>query len=100
MLRVGFEPMIPVFEWEKTFRSLDLPVTVIGRTAHYLLNRVFQKERSIFWEVIVSVIVSKIYTEIEIFHCTDPKLLIRKRYYPQFLKPVFIVQVKNLVQFT
>jgi len=61
---------------------------------------------SIFWEVIVSVILSKkvyIYTsvllrtvsEIEIFHCTVAKLLI-KRYYVLFLISVFIVQVKKI----
>jgi hypothetical protein len=39
-------------------------------------------------------------SEIEIFHCTVPKLLIRKRYYVLFLRPVFIFQVTKLVQFT
>jgi hypothetical protein len=38
--------------------------------------------------------------EIELFYCTVPKLLIRKRYYVLFLIPVFIVQVAKLVQFT
>jgi hypothetical protein len=38
--------------------------------------------------------------EIELFHCTAPKLLIIKRYYVLFLIPVFIVQVTKLVQFT
>jgi hypothetical protein len=28
--RVGFEPAIPVFEWEKTFHALDRAATVIG----------------------------------------------------------------------
>jgi hypothetical protein len=37
-------------------------------------------------------------SEIEIFHCTLPKWLIRKRYYVLFLIPVFIVQVTKLVQ--
>jgi hypothetical protein len=37
---------------------------------------------------------------IELFHCTVPKLLIRKRYYVLFLIPAFIVQVTKLVQFT
>jgi hypothetical protein len=27
---VGFEPAIPVFEWEKTFHALDRAATVIG----------------------------------------------------------------------
>jgi hypothetical protein len=39
-------------------------------------------------------------SEIELFHCTVPKLLIRKRYYVMFLIPVFSVQVTKLVQFT
>jgi hypothetical protein len=39
-------------------------------------------------------------SKIELFHCTVPKLLIRKRYYLLFLIPVFIVQVTKLVQFT
>jgi hypothetical protein len=73
-------------------------------------HRVSQEEGSIFWEVIVSVILSKTYIctcvlfgtvfETEIFHYTIPKLLIRKRYYVLFLMPVFIVQVTKLVQFT
>ena len=73
--------------------------------------RVFQEERSIFWEVTVSVILSKkLYTNM----CPIPNgfrdrtiwmqtanLLIRKRYYEcvLFLIPVFIVQVTELVQF-
>jgi hypothetical protein len=35
----------------------------------------------------------------QLFHCTDPKLLIRKIYYVLFLIPVFIVQVTKLVCF-
>jgi hypothetical protein len=35
-------------------------------------------------------------SEIELFHCTLPKLLIRKRYYVLFLIPAFIVQVTKL----
>jgi hypothetical protein len=56
-----------------------------------LIYRVSQEERSIFWEVTVSVILSKMckctcvlfrtVSEIELFHCTVPKLLIRNRYY-------------------
>jgi len=38
-------------------------------------------------------------SEIEVFHCTVAKLLI-KRYYILFLILVFIVQVTKLVQFT
>jgi hypothetical protein len=36
---------------------------------------------------------------IELFHCTVPKLLVRKRYCVLFLTPVFIVQLTKLVQF-
>jgi hypothetical protein len=43
---------------------------------------------------------SRTVSEVEIFHCTVPKFLIRKRYYALFLMPVFIVEVINLVQFT
>jgi hypothetical protein len=38
-------------------------------------------------------------SEVELFHCTVPKLLIGKRYYVLFVIPVFTVQVTNLVQF-
>jgi hypothetical protein len=71
------------------------------------LYRASQEERFTFLEVIVSVILSKkcIFTcvliravsEIDLCHCTVPKLLIRKRYYGLFLIPVFIVQVTELV---
>jgi hypothetical protein len=69
-------------------------------------KRVSQEERSIFWEVTVSVILSnkivyvrtcilfRTVSEIKVFYCTVPKLLIRKKYYILFLIPVFIVQVK------
>jgi hypothetical protein len=73
------------------------------------LYRMSQEEKSILWEVTVSVILRKIcvcarvlfrtFSEIELFHCTVPKLLI-KRYYVLFLIPVFIVQMTKLVQFT
>jgi hypothetical protein len=70
-----------------------------------------QEERSIFWEAIVSAILSK---NVYMYMCPIPngfrdravslysakKLLIRKRYYVLFLIPVFIVQVTKLVQFT
>jgi hypothetical protein len=68
------------------------------------------EERSIFWEIIVSVIPSEkcIFTcvlfrtvsEIETFCSTVPKLLIKKRYYVLFIIPAFIVQVAKLVQFS
>jgi hypothetical protein len=49
--------------------------------------------------VYVRVLFRKV-SEIEPFHCTVPKLLIRRRYYVLFLISVFIVQVTKLVQFT
>jgi hypothetical protein len=68
---------------------------------------VSQEERSIFWEVIVSkkkcvytCALFRTVSEVELFHCIVPKLLIRKRYYVLFLTPVLIVQVTKLVQFT
>jgi hypothetical protein len=39
-------------------------------------------------------------SEMELFHFTVPKLLIRRRYYVLFLILVFIAQVTKLVQFT
>jgi hypothetical protein len=71
--------------------------------------------KSVFWEVMVSVnlgkkkcscthictcVLFRTVSEIELFHCTVIKLLIRKRHYILFLIPVFIVQVVKLVQFT
>jgi hypothetical protein len=38
-------------------------------------------------------------SEIQLFLCTVPKLLIIEKYYVLFLIPVFIVQMANLVQF-
>jgi hypothetical protein len=38
-------------------------------------------------------------SDIELFHCTVPKLFIRNRYYVLFLISVFIVQVTKLVHF-
>jgi hypothetical protein len=64
-----------------------------------VLYRVSQGERPEFWEVTVSVLFRTV-SEIQLFHCTVPKLLIRKRYYVLFLISVFIVQVTKLVQFT
>jgi hypothetical protein len=39
-------------------------------------------------------------SEVELFHCTVPELLILKRYYVLFLIMVLIVQMTKLVQFT
>jgi hypothetical protein len=45
--------------------------------------RMFQEEKSVFWEFIVSaILVKNVYvhvSEVEIFHFTVPKLLKRKR---------------------
>jgi hypothetical protein len=74
------------------------------------IYRVSQEGSLIFWEVTVSVILSKkcigtcvlfqTVSEIGLFHSTVLKLLIRKRYYVLFLIQVFIVQGTKLVQFT
>jgi hypothetical protein len=72
------------------------------------LYRVFQEERSIFWEVIVLVILRKksvwtcvlfrIVSEIKIFECTVAKWLIRNRDYVLFL--ILIAQVTNLLVYS
>jgi hypothetical protein len=62
-------------------------------------------ERSIIWEVIISVILSK---KMYIFMCPIPNgfrdraisLYTVQRYYVLFLTPVFIVQATKLVQFS
>jgi hypothetical protein len=75
-----------------------------------ILYRVSQKEKPIYWEVIVishskrenvnvRVLFRKV-SQIELFHCTVSKLMNRKRYSVLFLIPVFIVQMTKLVQFT
>jgi hypothetical protein len=103
-----------LFEWTSIGRNLvripPLEFTVVSLRTPTKVYRLSQNERSIFWEVIVLVILSKncIHTcalfqtvsEIELFHCTVPKLLIRKRHYVQFLTTVFIVQATKLVQFS
>jgi hypothetical protein len=97
-------------------RVLRFPLPILNPTTgpHSLvilpstLYRMSKEEGSIFWEVIVSVVLSRnvcictcilfrTVSGIELFHCTAPKLLIRKRYYVLFLIPVFIVQVTKLV---
>jgi hypothetical protein len=73
------------------------------------LYRMSHEEMSIFWEVIVLVILSK---KVSMYMClilngfraTAISLYssktVDKRYYVLFLIPVFIVQVTKLVQFT
>jgi hypothetical protein len=39
-------------------------------------------------------------SDIELFYCTIPELLIRKRYYVLFLIPVFNIQMTKFLQFT
>jgi hypothetical protein len=70
----------------------------------------FQKERSIFWEVTVLIILRNkfykyMYAILNGFQDRDillysSKLLARVRYYVLFLIPVFIVEETKLVQFT
>ena len=77
------------------------------------IYRMFQEEMPIFWEVIFTVhskakkkiictgFLLRTVSDIEVFHCTVAKLLIRERErdYVLFLISVFIVQVTKLVQF-
>jgi hypothetical protein len=71
---------------------------------------VSQEERSIFWELIVSVILSK---KVYMYMCPIPndfrdraislynsKIVDKKEILRTLLIPVFIVQVTKLVQFT
>jgi hypothetical protein len=53
------------------------------------------KQKSVYVHVLFQTV-----SEVELFHCTIPKLLIRKRYFILFLILVFIVQMTKLVQFT
>jgi hypothetical protein len=46
MARVGFEPAIPMFEREKTFRALDRGVTVIGTSDVFVTNLGCRRERT------------------------------------------------------
>jgi hypothetical protein len=74
---------------------------------HGIIYRVSQEERSIFWEVTVTVILNKNFictcvlfrtvSEIELFHSIVPILLITKIYHVLFLIPVFTVQVTKLI---
>jgi hypothetical protein len=66
------------------------------------IYRVSKQQRSLFLEVIISVILNEnMYMYMcpapnifpELFHCTVKKLLISSRYYILFLIPVFIVRV-------
>jgi hypothetical protein len=45
MPRVGFEPMIPVFERSKTVHALDRAATVIGRIALQYKATIYTKLR-------------------------------------------------------
>jgi hypothetical protein len=95
---------------ESTDKSTNLASLYGYQRTYMYLYRMSQEERSIFWEVIVSAILSKnMYTCMcpipygfreELFHCTVPKLLIRKICYVLFLIPVSIVLVTMLVQST
>jgi hypothetical protein len=51
-------------------------------------NRSFYKKKN----RVCTCVLFRTVSEIELFHCTVPKLLIRKRYYVSFLIPVFIFQ--------
>jgi hypothetical protein len=73
----------------------------------YDIHRISQEDRSVYWEVRVSVIRSK---KIYMYTCPIPngfrdrvispyssKIVDKKEYYLLFLIPVFIVQVTKLV---
>jgi hypothetical protein len=79
-------------------------------TLRHKLYGVSQEKRSVFWEVIVLVILNKTLcistcvlfrtvSEMDLLHCTVTKLLITNIYYVLFLIPVSIVQETTLVQF-
>jgi hypothetical protein len=92
--------MIPSFsEADITLDCMFVPIVMHGAI------RVSQEGRSVFWEVIGLAILTEkqcvhtrvqMVSEIEPFHCTVPKLLIRKRYYIQFPILVVIVQVTKV----
>jgi hypothetical protein len=73
---------------------------------HLRVYSVSHEERSVFWEVVLTVTLSKkcicaralfrAVSEIELFHRTVADLLIRKRYYLLFLISVFVVQMTKL----
>jgi hypothetical protein len=79
-------PYIPVYVVQWKF-----PLQYNSRLLFSNRQKVSQEEMSVFWEVIVSVTLSKLctctcaifqtFSEKELFHCTIPKLLIIKRHY-------------------
>jgi hypothetical protein len=92
--------------WRKICGEENFSFLFLRQHVLSILLKVSQKERSIFREVTVSVILSKevyMYTcifrtvsEIELYHCTVPKLFIGKGYYVLFLISVFIVQATKV----
>jgi hypothetical protein len=64
MLRVGFEPRIPVFEWTKTVHALDSAATVIGG----INNRHLKFCTSIGWSLVLEYFM-KIYLLVQKLHC-------------------------------
>jgi hypothetical protein len=90
------------------FRCTVVRNRISSKITVFAAYRVSQEERSILWEVIVSVILSKncictcvlfwTVSEIELFHCTVPKLLIRKRYYKYI--SILVLKCKLFLCFT
>jgi hypothetical protein len=75
--------------------------SVPGRKVNILGDHSIGNSKTKFVNVCVHMcVLLRTVSEIELFHCTVPKLLIRKRCYVMFLIPVFIFQVTKLVQFT
>jgi hypothetical protein len=87
---------MPVFAVHLCVCLLVCPSIFLHMYVWIYLYRVSQEETSLFWEVIASAILSKKL----LFHCTVPKLFIRKRCHVLFLTLVFIVQMTKLVQLT
>jgi hypothetical protein len=100
----NYKPLI-LQHSQRTLYSFTYEKTLFFRKCY----RVPEEERSIFWEVIVSVILSKncictcvlfrTVSEI-VISLHSSKIVDKKRYHVLFLIPVFIVQVTKLVQFT
>jgi hypothetical protein len=96
-----------IFMAWRLIKSIDNFASTLTLSCGVQTNSMSQEERSIFWDVTVPAILSKKYictcilyrtvSEIQLFHCTVPKLLKRKTYYALFLIPIFIVQVTKLV---
>jgi hypothetical protein len=73
----------------------DTPKGKVSILGDHIIGHVKQKRKCMYACVLFRTI-----SEVELYHCTVPKLLIGKRYYVLFLITVLIAQVTKLVQFT